>query len=537
MTKRIAVIGAGASGLPAIKCCLDEGLIPVCFELSENIGGLWNYTPEARDGRGTVMKSTVINVSKELMAFSDFPIPKEFPMFMHNTLVQKYLEMYAEQFNLLRHVQFQKEVVWCEPTVDFEKTGKWTLKIKDIKSGIITNEIFDGVMAATGHHAVPLLPTFEGQDLFKGRTLHAVMYRDSLEFSGKRVLIIGIGNSGADIACELSRVSSKVVLSTRSGSWVIQRIGDKGMPFDMLGTTRAVQYFQKCLPLSLLNSLTERQINARFDHEKYGIKPNYPPRAQDPLISDEFHLKIANGLVQIRPNVKHFTETRVVFVDGSVYDDIDVVIFATGYKIGFPYVDKKVTESRDNVVDLYKFIFPPNLTKPTFCVIGCVQPLGSITPVSELQSRVATRVLKGEVQLPTSKQMWDEIYQKRQELAKNYTYSLRHTVMVEFIDYLDELAEIIGCKPRLCKLWLTDPRLAYACTFYPCAAYQYRLMGPLPWKGARDAIFTQWERTLFPLKHRTMKDANETHSRFQYFVVLCVSVFAFLTYIIFLGHM
>lgn len=166
------------------------------------------------------------------------------------------------------------------------------------------------------------------------------------------------------------------------------------MPFDMLGTTRAVQYFQKCLPLSLLNSLTERQINARFDHEKYGIKPNYPPRAQDPLISDEFHLKIANGLVQIRPNVKHFMKTSVVFVDGSVYDDIDVVIFATGYKIGFPYVDKKVTESRDNVVDLYKFIFPPNLTKPTFSVIGCVQPLGSITPVSELQSRVATRVLK-----------------------------------------------------------------------------------------------------------------------------------------------
>ncbi|CAG2247925.1 EIF3L [Mytilus edulis] len=125
------------------------------------------------------------------------------------------------------------------------------------------------------------------------------------------------------------------------------------MPFDMLGTTRAVQYFQKCLPLSLLNSLTERQINARFDHEKYGIKPNYPPRAQDPLISDEFHLKIANGLVQIRPNVKHFMKTSVVFVDGSVYDDIDVVIFATGYKIGFPYVDKKVTESRDNYYPAY----------------------------------------------------------------------------------------------------------------------------------------------------------------------------------------
>ncbi|XP_052092508.1 flavin-containing monooxygenase 5-like [Mytilus californianus] len=464
-TKRIAVIGAGASGLPAIKCCLDEALHPVCFELTEGIGGLWKYTPKAQDGRGTVMKSTVINVSKELMAFSDFPIPKEFPMFMHNTLVQKYLEMYAEHFNLLRHVQFQKEVVWCEPTVDFEKTGKWTLKIKDIKSGKIINEIFDGVMAATGHHTAPLLPAFDGQDTFKGRTLHTVQYRDPLEFSGKRVFIIGIGNSGADIACELSRV----VLSTRSGSWVIQRIGNKGMPFDMLGTTRAVQYFQKCLPLSLLNSLTEMQINARFDHEKYGLKPNYPPRAQDPLISDEFHLRIANGLVQIRPNVKHFTESSVVFVDGSVYDDIDVVIFATGYKIGFPYVDKQITESRNNEVDLYKFIFPPNLTKPTFSVIGCVQPLGSITPVAELQSRVATRVFKGDVQLPTRKQMWDDIYQKRKEIAKHYTHSLRHTVMVEFIGYLDELADIIGCKPRLysTEIFLKDDFKIFQTSYQP----------------------------------------------------------------------
>ena len=166
------------------------------------------------------------------------------------------------------------------------------------------------------------------------------------------------------------------------------------MPFDMLGTTRAVQYFEKCLPKWLLNNLTERQLNCRFDHGQYGIKPSYRPRAQDPLISDELHLRIANGLIQIKPNVKYFTETGIVFEDESKYENVDAVIFATGYYIGFPYLDKSITEVKNNMVDLYKFVFPPNLSKPTLAIIGCVQPLGSITPIAELQCRVVTRVFK-----------------------------------------------------------------------------------------------------------------------------------------------
>jgi dimethylaniline monooxygenase (N-oxide forming) len=87
--KRVAVIGAGASGLSSIKACLDEDLEPVCFERTGDIGGLWYYTPEVREGVSCVMKSTVINTSKEIMSYSDFPIPQEFPNFMHNTKVSR----------------------------------------------------------------------------------------------------------------------------------------------------------------------------------------------------------------------------------------------------------------------------------------------------------------------------------------------------------------------------------------------------------------------------------------------------------------
>ena len=117
---RVAVIGAGASGLPAIKCCLDDGLEPVCYERSGDIGGLWNYENSLEEGEGQacVMKSTVINSSKEMMCYSDFPIPAEYPNFMHNKLVLQYLHLYAEHFNLYpyRYIKFDTEV--CIPVFD-----------------------------------------------------------------------------------------------------------------------------------------------------------------------------------------------------------------------------------------------------------------------------------------------------------------------------------------------------------------------------------------------------------------------------------
>ena len=123
--KRIGIIGAGASGLPAIKSILEEDMIPVCFERTDDIGGLWRYTPEVRDdGQASVMKSTVINTSKETMCYSDFPIPEDFPNFMHNTKVMEYFRMYAKEFGLYEHIRFNTEVLKVEKACDFEETGR-----------------------------------------------------------------------------------------------------------------------------------------------------------------------------------------------------------------------------------------------------------------------------------------------------------------------------------------------------------------------------------------------------------------------------
>ena len=210
--KRVAIIGAGVCCLISIKCCLDEELEPVCFELSDNIGGLWRYEAKATDGLSCVMKTTVINTSKEMMCFSDFPIPADFPNFMHNTKVMDYFILYAKHFQLLKHIQYRTEVVSVLKVEDFETTGRWVLKIKDVESAKERTEVFDAVLVCTGHHADKKMPNFAGHEEFQGQQMHTHDYRSHKGFEDKVVVVVGIGNSGADIAVELSKVAKQVIL-------------------------------------------------------------------------------------------------------------------------------------------------------------------------------------------------------------------------------------------------------------------------------------------------------------------------------------
>ena len=189
--KRVAIIGAGCSGLTAIKCCLDEGLEPVCFEAEDDIGGLWNYTDCAKFGKGSVYKSCVINTSKEMMAFSDFPPPKHFPTFLPHKYVLEYFKLYADNFGLLKYIQFNTTVEKVDKASDFEETGKWNVRYFTKTSGQTVSETFDGVLVCTGHHTYPYLPTFDGVEKFKGISMHSHSYRTPSQFTDKKVLVVG----------------------------------------------------------------------------------------------------------------------------------------------------------------------------------------------------------------------------------------------------------------------------------------------------------------------------------------------------------
>uniref|UniRef100_A0A8C9DYY4 Flavin-containing monooxygenase n=1 Tax=Phocoena sinus TaxID=42100 RepID=A0A8C9DYY4_PHOSS len=273
--KRIAVIGGGASGLTSIKCCLEEGLEPVCFEGTDDIGGLWRFQEEPEKGRASIYKSVVINTSKEMMCFSDYPVPDHYPNYMHNSQVLEYFRMYAKEFDLLKYIRFKTTVCSVKKQPDFSTSGQW--EVVTVSEGKKEVNVFDGVMVCTGHHTNAHLPleSFPGIEKFKGQYFHSRDYKNSESFTGKRVIIIGIGNSGGDLAVEISHTAKQVFLSTRRGAWIFNRVGDYGYPVDVLFSSRFKYFMKKICGQTLANTFLEKKMNQRFDHEMFGLKPKH----------------------------------------------------------------------------------------------------------------------------------------------------------------------------------------------------------------------------------------------------------------------
>ncbi|XP_053103230.1 flavin-containing monooxygenase 3 [Hemicordylus capensis] len=509
MVQKVAVIGAGVSGLASIKSCLEEGLEPTCFERSDGIGGLWQFMESAEEGRASIYRTVFTNSCKEMTCFPDFPFPENFPVFMHNTKLQEYIQMFAKHFQLEKYIKFKTLVKNIKKHPDFPATGQWEIVTE--KDGRVESHVFDAVMICSGHHVYPNMPinSFPGLEKFKGSFLHSREYKGPEKFKGKKVLVIGLGNSACDIAVELSNVASQVYISSRSGSWIMSRVWDNGYPWDMLVITRFELFLRSILPTAITNWLYVKQMNKWFKHENYGLMPLNGTLRKEPVFNDDLPGRITCGTVIIKPNVKEFTETSAIFEDGTMQEGLDYVIFATGYSFAYPFMDDEtILKSRNNEVTLYKSVLPPRLEKPTMAVIGLVQSLGAAIPTADLQARWATRVFKGLFKLPSESSMMDDIDEKMGKKLKWYGQS--DTIQTDYVVYMDELSSNIGVKPNIPLLFLTDPKLALHVYFGPCTPYQFRLSGPGKWDGARNAILTQWERTLKTTRTRVVHSSHNT---------------------------
>ncbi|XP_049632495.1 flavin-containing monooxygenase 5-like [Suncus etruscus] len=391
--KRIAVIGAGVSGLGAIKCCLEEGLEPTCFEESSDIGGLWRYEETIEDCRPSIYHSATINTSKEMSCYSDFPFPAAFPNYMHNTKLMDYLRMYTAHFHLRQHIRFLSKVCSVQRCPDFSNSGRWDVVVE--VEGKQENHVFDGVMVCTGLYTNPVLPlqSFPGISRFQGQYLHSREYKTPMKFQGKRIVVVGVGNSGLDLAIELSHVAEQVFLSTRRGTWVWNRVWDYGMPIDIALITRFNEALGNLCPNFIINKWAEWRLNKRFSHLNYGLQPKHSFLSHHSAVSDDLPNHIISGRILMKPNIHEFTETSVTFADGTE-EAVDVVIFATGYTFSFPFLEQNpcVLDSQHS---MFKFVFPPHLEKSTLAFIGILQPDGATIPTSELQSRWVVQVFKG----------------------------------------------------------------------------------------------------------------------------------------------
>ncbi|XP_015921712.1 flavin-containing monooxygenase 5 isoform X2 [Parasteatoda tepidariorum] len=497
--KRAAVIGGGPCGLGAVKALKDEGIEAVCFERTGYIGGLWRYHDDDVDGIASVMKTTIINTSKELGAMSTFPPPAEYPNYMHNTLMYEYIIKAAEKAGTSQHVRFYHETKLIEKAEDYEETGRWKVTNKNTQTGELVAETFDFVCVCIGHHVYPNIPTLPNQEEFEGKIMHTHSLKKVDAFEDQKVVVLGVGNSGMDAAVELSAVTKQVYLSSRRGSWIIPRIGPKGLPYDAAFTRRYLHFFMEHLPFNWVCSFSEKEINKNFNHSIYNLKPKHRIWSQHPTVSDTLPIKLLSGVVKTRGTIQKFTKKGVIFEGEEEETEVDTVFLATGYKVKFPFLSDDIVRVVDNQVQLYKFIYPPHLPHPTLAILGLVQPNGPGFPVGEMQCRWTARHMAGNLKLPPKEEMMADIAKKLEWIRDKFVSSPRHTLEVDFIGYQDELADDIGVKPNLLKIAITDPKLFWALIFGPSLSYQYRLQGPHSWDGARNAILTYKERVMKPL--------------------------------------
>ncbi|NWW78123.1 FMO1 monooxygenase, partial [Climacteris rufus] len=483
---RVAVVGAGVSGLTATKCCLDEGLEPTCFEQSQDIGGLWRYTEDIQASRPSLYPSVISNTSKEMSAFSDFPYPEDFPVFLPHGRLLHYLRRYAERFGLREHIRLGTTVVSIRKHPDFASTGRWNVVTE--AEGKQTSHVFDAVMVCSGNFSEPSLPLhcFPGIERFRGQYFHSQQYKHPDVFQGKRVLVVGMGNSGVDIAVEASRVAAKVMISTTRGALLLGRVFEHGYPWDMVYNTRLMSLIRNNLPGPLSRGWINYMVNQRFNHENYGLQPEKSCLVREPVLNDDLPSYILTGRITIKPGLKEFKDNSVVFHNCPEEEPIDIVVFCTGYDVSFPFLEESVVKVENKHASLYKYVFPTHLQKPTLAVLGLIKPLGGIMPVIEMQARWVTRVFKGR-----GANVSPPVYQNAAQILKT-----------EWLAYMDTLASFIGAKPSVLGLLCRDPWLALTIFFGPCSPYQYRLGGPGRWEGARQAILTQWDRVLKPTRTR-----------------------------------
>ncbi|XP_054443761.1 putative dimethylaniline monooxygenase [N-oxide-forming] 6 isoform X2 [Pteronotus mesoamericanus] len=470
------------------------------------------------EGRASIYPAVFTNTSKEMMCFPDFPCPEDYPNFMHHSQLQKYIRSFVQKKGLLRYIRFETLVSSVKKCPSFLVTGQWEVVLE--KNGKQETTTFDAVMVCSGYQVYPNLPhdSFPGLDQFQGHILHSRDYKGPEAFKGKRVLVIGLGNSGCDIAVELSRVATQVTISTRTGSWVISRVWDDGYPWDMVHVTRFTRFLKKALPSFISDWLYVKKMNRRFKHENYGLMPLNGTLSKEPVFNDELPSRILCGTLSIRPGVSEFRETSAAFEDGTTFEAIDTVIFATGYTYAFPFLDDSIIKNRNNEVTLFKGIFPATMEKPTLAVIGLIGSLGPIIPVVDQQTRWVAKVFADSCPLPSTTEMMDDIDKKMRKKLKGFDQS--QTLHTDYITYMDELGSFIGAKPNIPWLVLTDPQLALQVYFGPCSPYQFRLMGPGRWDGARKAILTQWDRAVTPTRTRAVSKACKPQPLYSLLKVL-----------------
>ena len=413
---RVCVIGAGSSGIATCKVLKDYQIPFDCYEASDRVGGNWVY--ENRNQMSSAYKSLFINTSKPRMEYSDYPMPAHYPVFPHHTQLAAYFNDYADNFQIKPHIHFNTLVINAAPLAG----SGWEVTLADGST-----HRYRALLVANGHHwdARWPEPPFAGH--FDGTSIHSHNYKTSEGYEDKRVLVLGFGNSAMDIAVETSRVSTMTYLSVRRGFHIVPKY-ILGKPLDQVNLP---SFVPNAIQRKVAAMAVRLQIGKLTD---YGLpEPDHEFLQAHPTISSDLLTRITHGRITIKPNIRQLDGDGVIFEDGS-REQIDKIIYCTGYKVTFPFFKLEVIEAKNNDLPLFHRVFTPRYRDLFF--IGLLQPIGAIMPLAELQSIWVSKYLLGAYTLPPEAEMLRTIRHERDVMRKRYGNAPRHTMQVDFAPYV-----------------------------------------------------------------------------------------------------
>jgi len=416
------IIGAGSSGITVAKALHERGLPFDCFEKSDDVGGNWYFNNP--NGMSAAYRSLHINTSKQIMQYSDFPMPEAWPTYASHDLVHQYFRDYVDHFGLRELITFNMGVRHCAREAD----GVWRVTLD---SG--EERYYDCLFVCNGHHWSPRWPepAFPGE--FDGLVMHAHDYREPGFLAGRRVLLLGLGNSAMDIGVEASYVAERVFLAARRGTHIFPKYL-WGRPAD--------HWLKPWIPAWVAEpafSLMLRIQQGRVSD--YGLpKPEHSLMQAHPTISSTILDRIGHGRIVPKPNIAELKGGVVRFEDGSE-EAVDVIIYCTGYNISFPFFDRDFLSAPGNELPLFRHMVKPGIDN--LFLIGFYQPLGAIFPLAELQGVIGAEYLLGRCALPDAGAMEADIAQERARMARRYVQSARHTIQVDYYPFMKQLDRLL----------------------------------------------------------------------------------------------
>jgi dimethylaniline monooxygenase (N-oxide forming) len=429
---RVCVIGAGMSGLAATNALSATGCELTCYEAGSAPGGMWRYGNDS--GLSAAYASLHTNTSRRRMQYPSMPMSGSVPEFPHHSDMLAYLEAYAERNELNQHFRFQAPVRSVR-RVEREERGRWQVLAAGAQA-----ELFDWVIVATGHYCEPALPELPGE--FSGSSVHVRDYRTPDPFAGKRVIVVGGAQSALDIVAEIATVAEHAILACDQVHHLLPRRA-LGRPLDEFDNATSL-----LLPLPLVRLMLRALMRIGRATPDRGVLPP----ARHPLfetrwpavVSPESQAAVAARAFEPRPRVSLLAGQEVVFDDGS-RAAADALVFATGYRISFPFLDDDLGRGRGWEFPLYRRILSPHA--PGLAFVGVLEPGPGLFEIVERQAQWLAAAIGGELAIPRERAMWQAIDAGERRSRRQFADTGRHTILCNRHAYMRVLGRDLRRAP------------------------------------------------------------------------------------------